>query len=143
LNEKDLKNHFLVQRLALANTYRRQQFKYWERRRAKYDIYHRAAMTELGESGKARSTTDGLTASEHGLLSEPTTATGIGAAILADLDNESMVSKASYVLKDGDEAEETTILPPPPEIDPEKKEFECPYCFILCSRKTLLPGAWE
>ncbi|KAL3486006.1 hypothetical protein BJX62DRAFT_242421 [Aspergillus germanicus] len=140
VKREDLKNHFLVRRLALANTHRRQQFKYWERRRAKYERYHRAAMTGLGQTGKARST--GMTNSEHGLLSEPTTATGIGAAILADFDNESMGSKASYALK-GDEIEEKNILPGPPEIDPEMKEFECPYCFILCSRRTLQPGPWE
>ncbi|KAL2796646.1 hypothetical protein BJX66DRAFT_299557 [Aspergillus keveii] len=140
VKREDLENHFLVRRLALANTHRRQQFKYWERRRAKYERYHRAAMAGLGQSGKARST--GMTNSEHGILSEPTTATGIGAAILADFDNESMGSKASYALK-GDEIEEKNILPAPPEIDPELREFECPYCFILCSRRTLQPGAWE
>ncbi|CEL09352.1 hypothetical protein ASPCAL12489 [Aspergillus calidoustus] len=140
MNKEDLENHFLVRRLALANTHRRQQFKYWERRRAKYERYHRAAMTGLRQSGKAHST--GMTNSEHGLLSEPTTATGIGAAILADFDTESMGSKASYALK-GDEVEEKNILPAPPVIDPEIKEFECPFCFILCSRRTLQPGVWE
>ncbi|KAL3440298.1 hypothetical protein BJX65DRAFT_314913 [Aspergillus insuetus] len=140
VKREDLENHFLVRRLALANTHRRQQFKYWERRRAKYERYHRAAMAGLGQSEEARST--GMTNSEHGLLSEPTTATGIGAAILTDFDNESMGSKASYALK-GDEVEEKNILPGPPEIDSEMREFECPYCFILCSRRTLQPGAWE
>jgi hypothetical protein len=139
-NKEDLESHFLVQRLALANTHRRQQFKYWERRRAKYDSYHRAALTGFDRIGKARSTVMGN--SEHGLFSEPTTATGIGPSILAEFDKESVFSKESYILK-GDETEKKNILPPPPVINLDKKEFECPYCFILCNRKTLQPRAWE
>ncbi|KAJ0425002.1 hypothetical protein BJY00DRAFT_275711 [Aspergillus carlsbadensis] len=137
---EDLENHFLVRRLALANTHRRQQFKYWQRRRAKYESYHREVLTQLAPLEKEGPITAGP--SEHGLLSEPTTATALGPTIVAEFDKESIMSRESYNLK-GDETEETNLLPPPPDIDPDKKEFECPYCYILCNRKTLQPRAWE
>ncbi|KAL3460890.1 hypothetical protein BJX64DRAFT_289828 [Aspergillus heterothallicus] len=140
----DIEDHFLVRRLARANTHRRQQFKYWQRRNAKYWKFHRAGLQEgaLRSQMGNLNMTFALEGSEHGQLSDPTTATLIGPTVLADFDKESAATQESYVLR-GDESDDTNFFPAPPDIDQDKSEFECPYCFILCSRKLLEPRAWR
>ncbi|KAL2835346.1 hypothetical protein BJY01DRAFT_252766 [Aspergillus pseudoustus] len=140
VGQNDIESHFLVQRLATANTHRRQQFQYWARRKAKYDGAHHAA---IEDSEKAATPSQiGDVPRTRGQLSEPTTATAIPTKVMAGFDGESVASKESLVIQGGESGDAFT-LPPPPNIDPDQKEFECPYCFILCNRKTLEPKAWE
>lgn len=142
--------HFLIQRLATANMHRRQQFKYWEQRRAKYEYYHRAAVAQLVG---AKAINDNLpidylpieSASQprletHIQQSEPSTATNLDAARLRDA--ESVISTASFFSVD-DSTLEPLKIPSAPNIAPDKPEFECPYCFTMCARTTLKPQAWR
>ncbi|KAL4909595.1 hypothetical protein BDW74DRAFT_174795 [Aspergillus multicolor] len=57
-------------------------------------------------------------------------------------ESESVVSLDSYVIVSNDNNGDL-MLPPPPQVDPDAKEFECPYCLILCGRKMLHSQAWE
>ncbi|KAL2807837.1 hypothetical protein BJX63DRAFT_411145 [Aspergillus granulosus] len=139
---KDVVNEesFLVQRLAQANTHRRQQFKYWGKRKAQYDNYHPNAIA----SQVRRVTLVRLRGSEtdYGPArpSEPSTATHLDPGKLDD--TESAISTDSFVIT-GDDTNETIAIPPPPEIDPTSSEAECPYCYIICSKATFGHRAWR
>ncbi|KAL4757598.1 uncharacterized protein BDW70DRAFT_163356 [Aspergillus foveolatus] len=106
---------FMVERLARANMNRRKQFKYWERRKIKYDYYHRAA-------------------------TEPSTATSPNTAVI--LETGSTVSTDTFVVTFGGTFDPSK-LPPPPEVDADSPEFECPYCFTMCAEETARPHAWR
>ncbi|KAL3460892.1 hypothetical protein BJX64DRAFT_289830 [Aspergillus heterothallicus] len=131
---------FLVKRLALANTHRRQQFKYWAKRKAKYDDYHQRAVAGHGR----RIALIRLRGSEvnNGRIrpSEPSTATYLDPEKLKQTD--SVGSNDSFVVT-SDDANEIIAIPPPPVIDPTSSEAECPYCFIMCSQATFEHRAWR
>ncbi|KAL3477340.1 hypothetical protein BJX99DRAFT_257591 [Aspergillus californicus] len=138
-------SYFLVPRLAKANTYRRQQFKYWENRKAKFNYHHTAAALQHHASAQPSVSAEPRpvpmsTGSHRGQLSEPSTATHLGPVTFAD--SETVVSTDSYAVVRPETAD-TFVFPPPPEINSDTKEFECPYCFIMCGRRTLAKAAWE
>ncbi|KAI9375470.1 hypothetical protein BJX61DRAFT_539758 [Aspergillus egyptiacus] len=136
-NGRDMDDHFLIPRLAKANTLRRQRFKYWENRKAKFDYYHRAAI-----DGRVSGDGD-VNKDRHVALSrpsEPSTATTLDPDKIPE--DRSLGAADSYALAAGDCAALQSI-PPPPDIDPSSKEFECPYCFILCGSHICAPQAWR
>ncbi|KAL3437455.1 hypothetical protein BDV09DRAFT_183343 [Aspergillus tetrazonus] len=126
---------FMVERLARANMNRRKQFKYWERRKIKYEYYHRVAtgrrwLRELETTSTQRNTRP----------SEPSTATSPNTAVI--LETESTVSTDTFVVTSGGTFDPLE-LPPPPEVDADSPEFECPYCFTICAEETARPHAWR
>jgi hypothetical protein len=140
----DLEQHFLVARLAAANTHRRQQFKYWEKRKAKYEQGHvlmTADEDTLGPQLDGHAQPTDTRISDPDQLSDPTTATYILPDMMSD--DETVVSYESGVIVDDESLSDINVLPPAPDVSPGSKEFECPYCYIMCDRKTLHRKAWE
>lgn len=58
-------------------------------------------------------------------------------------DLETKVSVSEYAPNTGNISDDPIVVPPPPQLSSSDKYFECPYCFILCSRKYLEPKAWR
>jgi hypothetical protein len=126
---------FMVERLARANMNRRKQFKYWERRKIKYQYYHSVAtgcrwLRELETTSIQRNTRP----------SEPSTATSPNTSVI--LETESTVSTDTFVVTSGGTFDPLE-LPPPPVVDADSPEFECPYCFTICAEETAGPHAWR
>ncbi|KAL4938398.1 hypothetical protein BDV06DRAFT_231901 [Aspergillus oleicola] len=118
---QDLEGHFLVQRLARANVHRRQQFKYWEKRKAKYDYFYHAA-TAHHKEGQATTT---HVSTRH---SEPSAATNLDLGAM--LENESAPSLDSFQATAND-TDDLLKAPPPPKLEGDSEEFECHYCYTI------------
>ncbi|CBF86722.1 hypothetical protein AN2377.2 [Aspergillus nidulans FGSC A4] len=126
---------FMVERLARANMNRRKQFRYWERRKIKYQYYHNVAtgcrwLRELETTSIQRNTRP----------SEPSTATSPNTSVI--LETESTVSTDTFVVTSGGTFDPLE-LPAPPVVDADSPEFECPYCFTICAEETARPHAWR
>ena len=137
---EDFINHFLVRRLAKANTRRRQQFRYWKKRRAQFEALSKTETT--------------LNAPIVPIApSQPSTATHLDASKVILDDNASILSSSTAVdielsgptVVDMEEKGTADFLsiPPPPEGLRDGEEFECPYCFTLCPRKMLHKPMWQ
>ena len=131
---------YLVFRLAKANTLRRKQFGYWNRRKLK-------------QASVVTSTTrDDVLPSRLYLLNEaapnrpgpsrPSTATKVHDMKL-DLDDCRSTLSLSTLAPPEDNIGGSLVLPPPPKIEHNQKELECPLCYILCSRSICEKRAWE
>lgn len=145
-------NHYLVSRLSQANTLRRKQFGQWRRHRRKLEGLSRHEQDLASEKHVSGSKgqpllTDGndprtLQSSGDKEPSRPSTATRIVDRYIDLDDNRSIVTTSTYAqLHDADATE--VLMPPPPNVPSHMKEFECPYCHILCSRKTFEKRTWE
>ncbi|KAL9119285.1 MAG: hypothetical protein Q9187_004160, partial [Circinaria calcarea] len=136
----DAKENFLVQRLAKANTRRRQQFRQWRKHRVKLETGHEPATgtsalnpSTLERPGKVQLLE---MMSGPGLLvpSIPSTATRVDQSKIDLHDNSSIISSSTYALLK--ESPHALAIPQLPKNVLEKKEFECPYCCVICSQRT-------
>lgn len=127
---EDCKNHYLVQRLASANTHRRRQFGQWGRHKLKLETRFAQIM--------------GITrGSEKGAFSLPSTATGLDETNINLNDTASVGSSSTCANWFIDDDENHVSIPPLPEKLCTGKHFECPYCHVLCSTRTSTRMAWE
>ena len=148
----DYNDHYLVSRLSQANTLRRKQFGQWRRHRRKLEgfspheqdlplersVSGSKGQPPIAEGNNART----LLSSGDKKPSRPSTATRIADRNLDLDDGRSLISTSTYAqLHDADATE--VLMPPPPNVPSYMKEFECPYCCILCSRKTFEKRTWE
>ena len=131
-------NHFLVQRLARANTRRRQQFGQWQKHTMKLERFNHGPIQPRPDAQPIAALS-----SERGLLSLPSTATKLEESKI-DLDDCASIRTAStlYVLSKEDEENDVQIPPLPKELC-AKNEFECPYCHIICAKRTSNKLAWK
>jgi hypothetical protein len=139
--QDELDTDYLVQRLARANNIRRRQFRYWQTHQKKLAAVKAEAVhadnvrppgskADLGTWKPAPSfaTTEATKAKDEDI----------------DLgDNRSVVSSATYALMQKEPGNEEVRVPPFPEWLEDKKEFECPYCRILCPGSMGKKSAWE
>ncbi|GES64971.1 pkinase-domain-containing protein [Aspergillus terreus] len=142
----DLKQHYLVQRLARANTRRRQQFRYWRKRKVKNEEYSKSIEKTLETPQNANIHLEREDPVIHGprpAPSQPSTATMLNVARVKLEDETSIISTKSCLILAGDKSSDHVSIPPPPAIDSNAKEFECPYCFTICPRKFIAKKAWE
>lgn len=148
----DYNDHYLVYRLSQANTLRRKQFGQWRQHKKKLEGLsqheHDSALEKhVNDSRGQLPLADGNnppTLLPPGNIepSRPSTATRIADRNIDLDDNRSIVSISTYAqLHDADATD--VLMPPPPNIPAHMKEFECPYCCILCSRKTFQKRTWE
>lgn len=146
-NHETDQHRYLVERLAKANTRRRQQFLYWKKRRAKYEAFERPTLKEAALAGTPEPVelaTDLPPAQIAPSISKPSTATWLNPEKV-DLDESGSVMSSSSTIvsiskeQDGDQV----IIPPAPTLEASAKEFECPFCFTICPRKTTEKKAWE
>lgn len=140
---------FLADRLTAANTRRRRQFGYWCQHK-----FNLARRTGSVRERHRRQQEIPLPTTLHAPpslseLSKPTTATHFDRirAKPEDDDEISNVSAMSYGASlAADPAGDADAFPEPPRRYAEQeglKEFECPYCFIICDRKTLEKRRWR
>lgn len=139
--------HYLIRRLAKANTRRRQQFRYWNKRRAKYEVLEHPQQPEITsremekqpasqpELPMVRPASETLKASTATWLDEKK----------VNLDDDASVvsSSSTFFSMSSQQDDERVGIPPPPTVGVSAKEFECPFCCIICPRKTLERKAWE
>lgn len=149
----DSNDHYLVSRLSQANTLRRKQFGQWRRHRRKLKSSSQPKQDltlekHIDESKRLPKLADGSSNPQTLLLpgnkepSRPSTATRIADRHIDLDDNKSMISTSTYIqLHDADTTR--VFMPPPPSVPIQRKEFECPYCYILCSRRMLEKQTWE
>ncbi len=133
-------NEYLVSRLSQANTLRRKQFGQWRRHKIKLKSSLRPEKPV--EESKRPPGPRTLLLPGNRNPSRPSTATAIADKHIDLDDRSSLISTSSYIpLHDADA---TGInMPTPPHVPVTKREFECPYCYILCSRKALEKRNWE
>jgi hypothetical protein len=136
----ELDSEFLVQRLAHANNIRRRQFRYWQSHQKKLaavkaePLHADVARSAGNETGPTMMPTPSLATTEATKLKE-------GDIELSD--NRSVVSSATYALMQKELGHGEVRVPPFPKWLEDKKEFECPYCRIVCPRSMARKSAWE
>lgn len=142
----ECESHNLVQRLAKANTSRRQQFGQWRRHKLKLENVGKEFLQMIDKNPNlvaAPSLLPFPRISQKGALSSPSTATGLDEINVNLDDNASAVSSLTYAIKLTEDDENHVNVPPLPEKLCTDKEFECPYCHILCSSRLSNKMAWE
>ena len=139
MSPEESRNHFLVKRLAKANTNRRQHFGLWRRHRFKVEQW----IKHTGESRNIEShKKTGMTSQQTpDTISQPSTATRIDASISLD-DSQSVFSSSTCsTLFREDQGREIIIPRLPDKV--RGKDFECPYCYILCPGRISDGSAWK
>ncbi|KAL9113823.1 MAG: hypothetical protein Q9187_007553, partial [Circinaria calcarea] len=148
-------NQQLLSRLAKANTYRRKQFGYWARHRAKNAKETAKALEEKIDTGAtARLEREGVSKSSKlsiipssKAFSKPSTA-----SFLQNPENIRFDDTASTISRQSGRSvapqaqgvnDERVEIPEPPSALKNAKHFSCPYCFVLCSRSILEKNAWR
>ncbi|KAF2205846.1 hypothetical protein GQ43DRAFT_459672 [Delitschia confertaspora ATCC 74209] len=151
---------YLIERLSKAITLRRRQFKYWRRHRDKLGVIiaqdglnteqlHTLPHPELprhvspeAETGSARFTLSKVPASEkppRSLLSG-TEATHYHQSLDEIVDSQSVTSYASTTR---DLTGRGIELPSPPRAADGEKDFECPYCYVICPARYGKGRSWR
>lgn len=141
-----LDDDYLVSRLARANTRRRQQFRYWERRRTKFQMYSKPIVSKSksgNDGGIAMKRDDNPINKSHLGLSQPSTVTYLNADQMRLEDAVSVISTKTYLAIENENSDDRCALPPPPFVSTDAKEFECPFCFTICPRAILAKTDWE
>ena len=145
-SEQECESHYLVQRLARTNTLRRRQFGHWRRHRLKLESADKAfAQTMRNETNvQANSTLLKIPGgSEIGALSLPSAATRLDENNVKLNDTASITSGSTYAGLFTDDDENRICIPALPKKLCTGKEFECPYCHVLCSKRISNKTAWE
>ncbi|KAF2750319.1 hypothetical protein M011DRAFT_465087 [Sporormia fimetaria CBS 119925] len=157
----DVSNDALVERLSKAITLRRRQFKYWRRHR---DKLGQESLIEEGPHAlppavsnqddlKRRDTMEAqpgvpLVAAIREAPSQKTGKTMLSGTeatahhqSLDDIvDSKSVTSYATTVR---DTSGKGIELPPPPKGSDSERDFECPYCFIICPARYGKGRGWR
>lgn len=124
----DVSESYLIARLAKANVQRRRQFAYWSR--------HRLNLIYCDKKVKA-----------FKQQSKPTTATYFDYTKVDLNDAQSAVSTISMNIPEiSNSSRDVVVFPDPPEKYASQeglKEFECPYCATICSRRLLNRSEWR
>ncbi|CAI7606272.1 unnamed protein product [Penicillium pancosmium] len=118
--------NYLIQRLAKANAYRRQQFEYWKHRRDQFEAQSNFELLGI-------STT----------MSQPATATVLETDEIDLNDDYSTKPSTTSILSASEGSSQHIIIPRPPPLENGAKEFECPYCYTLLSSNTQRKSKWE
>ena len=145
---KEVVDDFLILRLAKANTRRRQQFGQWRRHKINLEKVKQQAsvLDSLDQVNSKRvhigPSMDVAPMRDQLNPSQPSTATRVDHNKISLDDNASAISTSTYAIF-SQEAERNLSIPRLPTNLKKKKEFECPYCHVLCSRRTLDAHAWE
>ena len=135
-----LDNDFLVRRLAHANNVRRRQFRYWQTHQEKL-----ASMkVEVSASEPPRMHSNRVGPLPVLAMSFATTeATKVKEDDIELSDSRSVLSSATYAMMQTEPGRDEVSLPPFPRWLEDKKEFECPYCRIMCPQSMSRKSAWE
>ncbi|KAL8749917.1 MAG: hypothetical protein Q9184_006617, partial [Pyrenodesmia sp. 2 TL-2023] len=134
---EDAEEHYLVERLAKANTRRRQQFKQWKTQRIKIEAISNPAedfgflIPSSKKTAMAQSLVpEGMLASGQPAPSMPSTVTRLDPAVVTLDDTTSIISTSTYA-RVSKEADSALAIPRLPKKLSLNKEFECPH-HVLC-----------
>ena len=140
--QDECESHYLVQRLARANTHRRRQFGQW--RRQKYRVDNNAVETSASITAKVSPVPSDVNQdAEKGVLLMPSTAAGLDEKKADDIDTSSVITVSTNGIVFKDDGEDSISIPPLPEGHGPDEVFECPYCYVLCSKRSSEKKAWE
>lgn len=141
----DVSASYLVTRLAKANNQRRRQFAYWSQH--KLNLVKRSDKVKIMQHQQTHmpALLQAPSSSKH---SKPTTATQFDHdKIDLDDDARSVISTMSMRIPDlADSSRDSLVFPDPPEkyaSQGDLQEFECPYCYTICSRRLLNQREWR
>jgi hypothetical protein len=141
-----LQNTWLIDRLALANVRRRQQFMYWSRHKTKRTVESKITLLDIQHGSHVVHGIPMRNAPPGSVLSKPSTATQLDSAKIDVEDNRSIISSTNSMLpvpSDYKEIDSIALLPSSLRHKPGLKEFECPYCLTICSSSYLKPLNWR
>ena len=136
---EESRNHFLVQRLAKANTNRRQQFGLWHRHRSKFEQQNER--TGGSKSIELHNDPGATSQQTPDTISQPSTATRVDASICLD-DTQSVFSSSTFTALSMEDQGREIVIPRLPDRV-RGKDFECPYCYILCPERISDGSAWK
>ena len=136
---EESRNRFLVRRLAKANTTRRQQFGFWQRHRSNVE----QRLERTGGSEKIELHNYGGTTSpqKSNTKSQTSTSTSIDASISFN-DSQSLFPSSTRIAPSREDQEKGILIPRLPD-KVRGKDFECPYCNILCPGRISDGPAWK
>ena len=144
----ECESNYLIQRLARANTDRRRQFAYWRRHKLKLDKAEKAVARNPRNKVNAQVRVS-LTllkshqGSEKNTLSGPSTATRLDEINVNPTDTSSAYTSSSHGTLFKEDDQDTIKIPPLPEKYCSGYAFECPYCYVLCSKRVSKTMAWQ
>ena len=150
LSSDDVKEHFLVKRLAKANTRRRQQFRHWKVHRIRVEAH---SVTKGRDFNPVKALLKATDTKESPLLevkpalgqpapSMPSTATRVDSSNINLDETTSILSSSTYARLSADTNAEV-VIPQLPKHIRREREFECPYCHMLCSGRTGRTQSWK
>lgn len=142
----ECESHDVVQRLAKANTNRRRQFGQWGRHKLKLESVGNWFVQMLNKDPNLLTAPSVLhipQGSQKGALSLPSTATKFNENNIDLDDNASAISSSTYAIRFAAGDGNTIDVPTLPKELCTDKDFECPYCHILCSSRLSNKMAWE
>ncbi|KAF2028402.1 hypothetical protein EK21DRAFT_69924 [Setomelanomma holmii] len=150
---------YLITRLSAAVTLRRRQFKYWKRHRDKLGIStvpedllsqpipDRPSAPQRNDTLEARpgtpiivTTKDAPSQRTGKTMLSGTEATQHHQSLDEIIDSKSVTS---YAVTVKDLHGRGVQLPPPPRAADGEKDFECPYCYIICPARYGRGRAWR
>ena len=145
-SQEECESHYLIQRLARANTHRRRQFGQWRRHKLKQDNAEKAITLTLENKPTAQlpaKSTNSAQSSEKKIISLPSTATKLDEDMVNLIDTSSVITSSTYTIAFKEDYETAISIPPLPKKHCSGEAFECPYCYILCSKRVSKAMAWE
>ena len=146
MSPEQCENCDLVLRLARANTNRRRQFGQWWRHRPKLQNVEKAFTQGMENDSNVKAVPSLLKAPraiEKGIPSLPYAATRLDEKNINLNDTDSAVSSSSHAIGFTGNYEDNVSIQPLPRNFCTGKEFECPFCHILCSNRICNKTAWE
>ncbi|KAF7577167.1 MACRO domain containing protein 1 [Pyrenophora tritici-repentis] len=159
-NNEEMDKDFLIVRLSKSITLRRRNFKYWKRHRDKLgaatgdELFQAGVIVTAEEPGTARNDTleaqpaIPLITTRQEAPSQKTGRTFLSGTeatqhhqSLDDIVDTKSVT--SYAVTVKDLHGKAVSLPPPPQTANGEKDFECPYCWIVCPARYGNSRAWK
>ena len=145
-SQEECESHYLIQRLARANTHRRRQFGQWRRHKLKQDNAEKAVLQILENKPTAQvppTFTSFNQSSEKEIISLPSTTTKLDEDMVNLIDTSSVITSSTYAVVFKDDDEKAINIPQLPKKHCSGEAFECPYCYILCSKRVSKAMAWK
>lgn len=129
---------WLFQRLAQANTRRREQLEYWKLRPYEAETMHDEASTiKLGETSRSQKTKK-TALTTTGFSAAALTTTSFSTAAFSDVHNTKTVERARTTYTPTNVGQDrVNFIPDPPKTDVGSSTFPCPYCGIELNKKEM------
>ena len=140
---EECEKYDLVQRLARANTNRRRQFGSWRRHKLKLESVEKVYAQTMEDETNVEAASTLLNVSqgpENDTFSLPSTATRLDEN---NIKFDDTVSDSTSTISFTEDDKNNTDIPPLPGTLCTGKDFECPFCHILCSKRVSNQTAWE